>query len=56
MAVLYGVRGISDYFTNLENVDRWHLKPGQRSSFKTKLTKDAYALIIEDLMLEPPLK
>ncbi|NQT24807.1 PKD domain-containing protein [candidate division KSB1 bacterium] len=56
MAVLYGVRGISDYFTELENVDRWGLKPGMRLSLKTRLTKDAYARIIEDLMLVPPLK
>jgi len=56
MTVLYGVRGISDYFTNLESVDRWGLKPGMRSSFKTRLTKSEYARIIEDLMLKPPLK
>lgn len=56
ISVLYGVRGVSDYFTNLESVDRWQLKPGMRSSFKTRLTKDAYARIIEDLMLEPPMK
>jgi chitodextrinase len=56
ISVLYGVRGVSDYFTNLESVDRWGLKPGMRSSFKTKLTKEDYARIIEDLMLVPPLK
>ena len=56
ISVLYGVRGISDYFTNLESVDRWNLGPGMRSSFKTRLTKDEYAWIIEDLMLDPPLK
>lgn len=56
ISVLYGVRGVSDYFTNLESVDRWGLKPGMRSSFKTRLTKEAYARIIEDLMLVPPLK
>lgn len=56
ISVLYGVRGLSDYFTELENVDRWGLKPGMRSVFKTKLSKDEYARIIEDLMLIPPLK
>ena len=56
MAVLYGVRGVSDYFAELENVDRWQLKPGMRLSLKTRLTKDAYAQIIEDLMLVPPQK
>jgi PKD repeat protein len=56
ISVLYGVRGVSDYFTNLESVDRWGLKPGMRSSFNTRLTKEAYARIIEDLMLVPPLK
>ena len=56
MAVLYGVRGVSDYFAELENVDRWGLKPGMRLSLKTRLTKDAYARIIEDLMMKAPLK
>jgi PKD repeat protein len=54
MAVLYGVRGVSDYFDELENVDRWGLKPGMRLSLKTRLKKDEYAKIIEDLMLVPP--
>ena len=56
IAVLYGVRGVSDYFTNLESVDRWNLKPGMRSSFKTRLSKAEYARIIEDLMVDPTLK
>jgi len=56
MAVLYGVRGISDYFTELENVDRWDLKSGMRLALKTRLTKDSYARIIEELMLKPPEK
>jgi PKD repeat protein len=55
MAVLYGVRGISDYFSELKNVDRWGLKPGMRMALRMRLPKDAYALIIEDLMLKPPL-
>ena len=56
IAVLYGVRGISDYFTNLENVDKWQMKPGQRSFFKKRLANESYARIIEDLMLDPPQK
>ena len=56
MAVLYGVRGVSDYFAELENVDRWGLKPGMRLSLKTRLTRDEYAKIIEELMLVPPKK
>ncbi len=55
MAVLYGARGVSDYY-ELENIDRWGLKPGMRLSLKTRLTKDEYARIIEDLMLKPSLK
>lgn len=55
MAILYGVRGISDYFTELEDVERWQLGPGQRSSVHTKLTRDAYARIIEGLMMKAPL-
>ena len=54
MAVLYGVRGISDYFTELEDVEKWQMKPGQRTYFKTRLANDAYAHIIENLMLKPP--
>jgi PKD repeat protein len=54
MAILYGVRGVSDYFSDLESVDRWGLEPGMRLSFDTRLTRDAYARIIEDLMLKPP--
>ncbi len=56
IAVLYGVRGLSDYFTYLENVDKWQMEPGQRSFFKKRLANDSYARIIEDLMLEPPVK
>ena len=56
MTVLYGVRGISDYFDELKNVDRWGLKPGMRSVLSTRLTKDEYARIIQDLMLDLPLK
>ncbi|HCK98982.1 MAG TPA: hypothetical protein DHW42_02590 [Candidatus Marinimicrobia bacterium] len=55
MTILYGVRGISDYFTELEDVDRWQLEPGQRSSIHIKLTRDDYARIIEDLMMKAPL-
>jgi len=56
IAVLYGVRGMSDYFTNLENVEKWQMKPGQRLFFKKRLANESYARIIEDLMLDPPQK
>lgn len=56
MAVLYGVRGLSDYFGELKDVDRWGLKSGMRQSLQTKLSNDEYARIIEDLMLVPPLR
>jgi len=56
MTVLYGVRGLSDYFEDLVDVDRWGLKPGMRLSLKTKMTKEEYAEIIEELMLVPPKK
>jgi len=56
IAVLYGVRGISDYFTHLEDVKKWRQKPGQRTYFETRLANDCYARIIEDLMLKPPVK
>jgi PKD repeat protein len=56
MAVLYGVRGISDYFSDLINVEKWQMPTGQRTYFKTRLSNDSYARIIENLMLEPPIK
>lgn len=56
MAVLYGVRGISDYFAEPEDVDRWQLGLGKRLSLHTLLTREEYARIIEDLMMKPPLK
>ncbi len=56
IAVLYGVRGVSDYFTDLIDVDKWQMPPGQRTYFETRLNYDIYARIIENLMLEPSLK
>ncbi|MCD6205766.1 MAG: PKD domain-containing protein [Candidatus Marinimicrobia bacterium] len=56
MAILYGVRGISDYFAEPEDVDRWQLGPGQRLSLHTLLTRNEYARIIENLMLKSSLK
>ncbi|MBL7113466.1 MAG: PKD domain-containing protein [Bacteroidales bacterium] len=54
MAVLYGVRGIADYFSEPTDVDRWGLGPGRRLSLRTLLTRDEYARIIENLMIAPP--
>ena len=56
IAVLYGVRGLSDYFTDLENVDKWKMEPGYRTYFKTRLPNESYARVIEDLMLVPPVE
>ena len=63
VAVLYGVRGLSDYFSmnttdsaTLRNGYTWQMKPGHRSFLEALLPVDTYAKIIQDLMLEPPLK
>jgi chitodextrinase len=63
VAVLYGVRGLSDYFSenttetgSLRNGYKWQMKPGHRSFIEALLPVDSYAKIIEDLMLEPPIK
>jgi hypothetical protein len=54
MAVLYGVRGVSDYFTDLEDVEKWQKEPGQRTYFKKRWANEDYARVIEKLMIEPP--
>ncbi|MBO8130163.1 MAG: PKD domain-containing protein [Candidatus Marinimicrobia bacterium] len=54
IAVLYAVRGISDYFSELIDVERWGMPPGQRTYFRAKLSPESCAKIIEDLMLKPP--
>ena len=63
VAVLYGVRGLSDYFSenttetgSLRNGYKWQMKPGHRSFIEALLPVDSYAKITEDLMLEPPVK
>jgi len=63
VTVLYGVRGSSDYFSmdfkgagSLTNGFKWKMKPGYRSFLKTLQPADSYAKIIQDLMLESPLK
>lgn len=63
VAVLYGVRGLSDYFSrnttitgSLRNGYKWQMKPGHRSFLEPLLPLDSYAKIIQDLMLKPPVK
>jgi len=63
MAVLYGVRGLSDYFALittgegvLSNGYKWRMEPGRRAYLKTLLPAESYAKIIQDLMLELPKK
>ena len=61
LAVLYGVRGLDDYFTEimdgkgrLSNGYVWEMKSGFRSYLDPKLSDDEFVRIIEDLMLKPP--
>ena len=61
VAVLYGVRGLSDYFSettegtgSLRNGFKWHMKAGHRSYLKKRLQDESYVRIIESLMLEAP--
>jgi len=63
MAVLFGVRGLSDYFSNttegtgsLRNGYTWQMKAGRRTYLKKRLTNEFYVQTIENLMLEPPQK
>ncbi len=62
ITVLYAVRGAAGYFTKnlsikqtLPNGYVMEMKPGHRLYLETLLPDDAYAKIIEDLMVEPPL-
>lgn len=62
IAVLYGVRGLSDYFSRnttgtgtLRNGYKWKMKEGHRSFIEALFPVDTYAKIIQDLMIEPPL-
>ena len=61
IAVLYGVRGLSDYFTEvtdgkgrLSNGYEWEMKPGFRSYLKVRLSDSEFVRIIENLMIKPP--
>ena len=63
VAVLYGVRGLSDYFSmnetgigSLKNGFKWRMKPGHRSYLEPLLPPESYAKIIQDLMMVPPEK
>ena len=61
LAVLYGVRGVGDYFTEitegkgrLSNGYEWEMKPGFRSYLDPRLSDSEYVRIVEDLMVKPP--
>ena len=61
IAVLYGVRGLGDYFTEvtegtgrLSNGYAWEMKPGFRSYLKVRLSDSEFVRIIEDLMIQLP--
>ena len=61
VAVLYGVRGLGDYFTEvtegsgrLLNGFEWKMKPGFRSYLDPKLSDSEFIEIIENLMVKPP--
>ena len=63
IAVLYGVRGLSDYFTEvtdgtgrLSNGYTWEMKDGFRSYLKVRLSDSEFVRIIENLMIKPPKK
>ncbi len=61
IAVLYGVRGLRDYFNEitsgtgrLSNGYVWQMQPGFRSYLDAQLSNNEFADIIEDLMIKPP--
>ena len=61
IAVLYGVRGLGDDFTEitegkgrLSNGYAWEMKPGSRSYLKVRLSDSEFVRIIENLMIKPP--
>jgi inosine-uridine nucleoside N-ribohydrolase len=63
MTVLYAVRGAAGYFTKnlsvkqtLPNGYMMDMKEGYRFYLEPLLPDDAYARIIEDLMVDPPVK
>lgn len=63
ISVLYGVRGLSDYFTmettgagHLQNGFTYQIEPGRRTFVRPLMPDDSYARIIEELMIAPPVK
>lgn len=61
LAVLYGVRGVSDYFVEitegkgrLSNGYEWEMKPDFRSYLDPKVSDSEFVRIVEDLMIKPP--
>jgi inosine-uridine nucleoside N-ribohydrolase len=63
ISVLYGVRGLSGYFTmettgsgHLNNGFKYQIEPEHRTFVRPLIPDDAYARIIEDLMVRPPMK
>ena len=61
IAVLYGVRGLSNYFTEvtdgkgrLSNGYEWEMKSGFRSYLEVRLSDNEFVRIIENLMIKPP--
>ncbi len=60
LAVLYGVRGVGDYFTEvtegkgrLSNGYEWEMKSGFRSYLDPRLSDSEFTEIIENLMIKP---
>ena len=63
ITVLYGVRGLADYFSmgttgkgHLQNGFEYQIEDGHRTFVKPLIPDSSYARIIEDLMMEPPKK
>ena len=63
LAVLYGVRGLGDYFTEvtegtgrLSNGYEWEMKPGFRSYLDPRWSDSEFTEIVESLMVKPPRK
>ncbi len=61
VAVLYGVRGLGEYFDEvttgtgrLRSGFEWAMKPGFRSYLNARLSDDEYVDIIEPLMIKSP--
>ena len=61
VAVLYGVRGLGNYFDEvttgsgrLRNGFEWQMKAGHRSYLEAKVPDDEFVEIIDSLMVKPP--